>query len=199
MKNRIYILLILFAGMFVLQAGYLYADGPDTSEYKMKAAYIYKFMQFVQLPERKRADDRGKALKIVVVGVTDKDLLTQFRGVIGAKEVTQRKTIYRIVVEYVDIKQFEDKRRKPALDILFIKDTTKYDPRKLLEATVENNILTFGETKAFLEAGGIVNFVIVKNKLKFEINTGTAERTGIKIRSQLLKLAQKIIDKQIKP
>jgi len=180
--------------MFVLQAGYLYAGSSNASEYEMKAAYIYKIMQFVQLPEIKRIGDNGEELKLVNVGVTDKDVLVSFRKVIGGKEISQYKDNYKIAVKYVDVKHLADKNALTELDVLFFADTLKYDSREILRTSVKPNILTFGETKGFLESGGIVNFVIVKKKLKFEINKGMAEQAGIKMRSQLLKLAQKIVD-----
>jgi len=183
--------------MFVLQSGTLYAAGSDASEYELKAAYIYKIMQFVQLPEIKRTDDQGEALKVVHVGVTDKEVLVSFRKVIGGKEILQYKDKYKIAVTYVDVKHWADKNTPLDLDVLFITDTLKYDPPNILGISIKNNILTFGETKGFLDSGGIVNFVIVKKKLKFEINKGVAEQAGIKIRSQLLKLAQKVVDKEI--
>ena len=186
----------LFLCVCALQSGALYAGGVDASEYEMKAAYIYKIMQFVQLPETKRTDDQGEALKQVHVGVSDKEVLDSFRKVIGDKEILQHKDKYRIVVRYVDITQLTDQKAEPALDVLFIADTVKYDYREILRTSIKHNILTFGETKDFLDSGGIVNFVIVKKKLKFEINRGMAEQAGIKIRSQLLKLAQKVVDKK---
>ncbi len=182
----------LFMYLVVSQAGYVYATGLDASEYEMKAAYIYKILQFVQLPETKRADGR----KIVHVGVSDKDVLTTFSRVIGDKEILQHKEKYRIVVKYFDVTQLADEQARPTLDVLFFKNTSKYDSREILEASVKKGILTFGETEEFFESGGVVNFVIVKRKLKFEINKQMAEQAGIKIRSQLLRLAQKTIDKK---
>ncbi len=197
MKTNYYIFMLWAMCLLVLQAGTLYADSADASDVEMKAVYIYKIMQFVELPEPKWTNDKDETPRPLLVGVTDKDLLAHFRKVIGDKLVTQHKGKHRIVVNYVDVKQFEGKPGRPVLDVLFIKDTTQYDSRKLLSATVENNIMTFGETDGFLEAGGIVRFVVVDKKLRFEINTGSAKQAGIKIRSQLLRLANKIVDKKI--
>ena len=193
MKSKVHILVALVAGMSVLHTGNLYAEGPKTSEYRMKAAYIYNFIQFVQWPEAKKTDGEHEEIKKIRVGVTDKDLLTEFGAVIGNKEISRNDVVYRIVVEYVDVGQLQDRKDHLELDVLFIKSSTRYDAKKLPGATTENSILTFGETSEFLEAGGIVRFVIVKNKLKFEINVGAAERSGINIRSQLLKLAKKVV------
>ena len=65
---------------------------------------------------------------------------------------------------------------------------------KDLHASVEGkNILTVGETSKFLSEGGIINFVTHKNKVRFEINITAAKRADLKIRSQLLRLAKKVI------
>lgn len=195
MNNKNNMIVNLTVCMLALQGGTLYGASLDAGEYEMKAAYIYNIMQFVQLPEIKRTDDKGEALKIVHVGVSDKDILASVRKVIGDKEITQYKDKYKIQIRYVDVKQLTDKKSQPALDVLFITDTVKIDYRDILKTSIKRNILTFGETKGFLDVGGIVNFVIVKKKLKFEINKGMAEQAGIKFRSQLLKLAQKVVEK----
>ncbi len=200
MKSKVYILVILAAGMFASQAGILYANGPDTSECGMKAAYIYKCMQFIQLPEKNGTDDEGKDLKVIVVGITDKNLLNISRKVIGGKEIMQHKHKYKIMVEYVDVKQLLDKKTMSELDVLFFCHSgRRRRPPELLRSAINNSIVTFGETKGFVEAGGIVNFVVVKNRLRFEINTGAAEQADIRIRSQLSKLAIRVIDKKNNP
>ncbi len=56
-----------------------------------------------------------------------------------------------------------------------------------------NGVLTVSDTQGFLEDGGIVNFVIEDNKVRFDINLTASEKAGLKIRSQLLRLAKKVI------
>ncbi len=51
-------------------------------------------------------------------------------------------------------------------------------------------ILTVAESSNFCQSGGIVNFILVKNKVRFEINVDAAKRTGMKISSKLLKLSK---------
>jgi hypothetical protein len=52
-----------------------------------------------------------------------------------------------------------------------------------------HGVLTVGESNAFAVLGGIVNFVLVENKVRFEINRPVAEAAGLKLRAQLQKLA----------
>jgi hypothetical protein len=49
--------------------------------------------------------------------------------------------------------------------------------------------LTISEAPNLAEKGSAINFVILNNKLKFEINRNSIYKAGIKISAQLLKLA----------
>jgi hypothetical protein len=54
-------------------------------------------------------------------------------------------------------------------------------------------VLTVGDMNGFLESGGVINLIMENNKVHFEINISAAKRAGIAIRSQLLKLAKRVI------
>ena len=159
----------------------------------------YNIIKFVQLPEIRRAKDTHQKQKYLVVGVTHSHHVKAIRETIAGKEITTRTgQHYKIKVTYVGGQQLEDTNKMAELDILYVcEHTRKNTSPQLLRTAIENHVLVFGNTKDFLESGGIINFTIKKNKLKFEINTGTAEQAGIKIRSQLLKLADKVISKKI--
>ena len=57
-----------------------------------------------------------------------------------------------------------------------------------------HSVLTVGEQEGFAVRGGIVNLTKEKNKVRFEINLDAAKRAGLKMSSQLLKLAKVIHD-----
>jgi hypothetical protein len=51
-----------------------------------------------------------------------------------------------------------------------------------------------GDTDGFLESkGGIINFTLQDEKVRFEVDLGAARQANLKIRSQLLRLAQRVI------
>ena len=54
-------------------------------------------------------------------------------------------------------------------------------------------LLTVGEMDNFLEQGGIVNFVLKKKKVKFEINLDAAKQAKLLFKSTVLKLAKRVI------
>jgi hypothetical protein len=52
------------------------------------------------------------------------------------------------------------------------------------------SILTVGETEMFTRQGGIINFITVDNKVRYEINLDAARRADLDISSKLLRLAK---------
>lgn len=59
----------------------------------------------------------------------------------------------------------------------------------ILQKVKHKNILTISDSKGFAYRGVAINFIIVKGKRKFEINTDAIDRAGLRVSSQLLKLA----------
>jgi hypothetical protein len=64
---------------------------------------------------------------------------------------------------------------------------------RLIEQQIGSHIaagvLMVGESERFLALGGTVTFKTTEDKVRFEINVGTAEQGGLKISAQLQKLA----------
>jgi hypothetical protein len=54
-------------------------------------------------------------------------------------------------------------------------------------------VLTVGETAGFLDAGGMVCFLLEENRVRFAINLDAAEAARLKIGSRLLVLAQSVV------
>ncbi len=51
-------------------------------------------------------------------------------------------------------------------------------------------ILTIGDSPNFARRGGIINFILVDDKVRFEINVEAAKQANINISSRLLSLAK---------
>ena len=77
--------------------------------------------------------------------------------------------------------------------LLFICPSEKKNLSEIIDLVKDQGVLTVADTQEFLDTGGIVNFVIEDNKVRFEINLTASEKAGLKIRSQLLRLAKKVI------
>ena len=65
---------------------------------------------------------------------------------------------------------------------------------RLISEIKEQNVLTIGDTKGFLKAGGVINFVNRPGRVKFQINKSAADKAGVKISSALVGLADKVVE-----
>jgi hypothetical protein len=50
-------------------------------------------------------------------------------------------------------------------------------------------VLTVGETVRFLREGGMVRLFHEDNRVRFQIDAGTAHKAGLRVHAQLLSLA----------
>ena len=50
-------------------------------------------------------------------------------------------------------------------------------------------VLVFADFEGFARAGGVGNFVMVENRVRFEINNVAAREAGLKVSSRLLRVA----------
>jgi hypothetical protein len=71
---------------------------------------------------------------------------------------------------------------------------SEQDKAKNILKEIKEGVLTIGEINHFASSGGIINLVISKNRVSFEINTDASERAKLKISSHLLKLAKIVKD-----
>ena len=61
---------------------------------------------------------------------------------------------------------------------------------RILRACRSKPVLLMGEQPGFSAAGGTVTFYSEEQRILFEINQASAERAGLAVSSQLLKLAR---------
>ena len=54
--------------------------------------------------------------------------------------------------------------------------------------------MTVGNAPGFTRQGGIINFIMQDNRVRFEINPEAADRAGLRISSKLLQLATIVHD-----
>jgi hypothetical protein len=198
--KKVYILVII---LLLLPAASLSAQNQDDSsqnrEYKIKAAFLYNFIKFVDWPmERDVADDEN-----VVIGIIGKNPFGDAFEPIQNKKVKGNNTTIKYFQGFKELKQIEEDNSSKYENIveeiknchlLFICSSEKNNLVDILTLVKDHNILTVGETPKMLEKNGIINFVLEENKVRFEINLIAARESKLVIRSQLLRLAKNVID-----
>lgn len=73
--------------------------------------------------------------------------------------------------------------------IVFISDSEREKIDAILDALAGAKVLTVGESEGFAKRGGVIGFVVDKEQVRFEINTGAARQAGLMLDLRLLKLA----------
>jgi len=155
----------------------LHAQRSKPAEYEVKAAYLYNFGKFVEWPAKIKAAS-ADAFTVCVLG-QDPFGVTLDATIAG---------------ETIDGKSVVAKRiSKPqdALDcrILFISSSEESQLKQILATLDKTNILTVSDMLQFTRRGGMIQFILEENRVRFEVNLTTAQRAGLTLSSQLLKLA----------
>jgi hypothetical protein len=88
------------------------------------------------------------------------------------------------------IKRFKGVYGLDVCQVLFISSSEKHRLAQVIARLKHSSILTVGETEQFTRLGGIINFTVEGNKVRFEINVDAARRAGLKISSRLLQVAK---------
>lgn len=194
-KNVIY--LILIAWLYLVPfAQPVRGDDTTKQEYQIKAAFLFNFLKFVEWPKSKTQDSNEP----IIIGIIGKDVFQNAFENLKNKKIEGKKVI---LVRYKGISELEKNSKKhPQIDnirkshMLFICPSEKKHMKEIVESVKEHGILTIADTKDFLETGGIINLIMEEKKVRFEINIAAAKQSGITIRSQLLRLAKKVIKRE---
>jgi hypothetical protein len=167
------------AGIFIMVwASIVVAEEP--SEPQVKAAFVYNFTKFVQWPNHILPPGEPQ-LSLCVFGSDPlADALESLKG----KSASGRQLSVRRITGVEDAGRCQ---------IVYVGRSERDQARNILKG-IKAGILTIGDMNQFTSSGGIINFVIVENRVSFEINIDAAERSGLKISSQLLKLAKIVKD-----
>ena len=161
--------------------GLVLRAGDTTLEYQVKAAFLYNFARFADWPPETMA--RGNSIGICVMGRDPfgNALEPTFRG----KVINGRPFSVKRIPEGASFNECH---------ILFLGSPDSQSSPALLRTAGHAGILTIGETPGFIEAGGMIEFVLVENKVRFKINPDTTQRAHIRLSAQLLQLAWVVRD-----
>ena len=167
---------------FTVAAGALLAQGEAPLEYQVKAAFLYNFARFVEWPAGQPGEGGGP----IVACVFGKDPFgATLDQTLEGKTVNGRAIVARRATGLAELKRCQ---------IVFISASEKKRMAEILQSLASGGVLTVGETDHFGEHGGMVNFTREQNKVHLEINPEAAARAGLRISSQLLKLARVVRD-----
>ncbi len=171
--------LTVFTTIFVMVMSGLsrVANSQEADEYLVKAAFLYNFVKFIDWPSEAFKDNLSP-IKLYILG---KDPFGDALDTIKDKAVKGRK---------LTLKRIQGVDEVRGCHILFISPSERGNVQQIIQSVRNSPVLTISEMERFTQVGGMINFIIVENKVQFEINPEAAQQNRLKISSQLLKLAR---------
>lgn len=168
-------LLLLTLIWAVLAEGYAQAASP--TEYQIKAAFIYNFAKFVEWPPKAFPKPNSP----IIIGVLGENVFGQ-----DLAHTIRNKTIDQHPFEFL---WYHSIYEATNCQILFISRSEKKQLPQIIAVLHEDSILTVSEMDHFTESGGMINFVIQHDRVRFQINDANAKKASLKISSKLLELS----------
>jgi hypothetical protein len=150
-------------------------------EYIAKAAFIFNFTKFVEWEKTE-----ANAAPTFIIGVIGDSPIQQPLIDLAANKMVNNKKI----------EVLKCTAKSPGsckCQILFVPEsisTTEF--KNFISELTTKNVLIISERQGFLEQGSAINFLVIENRIKFEINIQSLNRSHLKASSQLLKLASTI-------
>jgi hypothetical protein len=183
MFRRLAILIIALSGS-LSWAPATFAQAPDSSdssEYLIKAGFIFNFAKFVEWPSNAFAQPDSA----IVIGILGTDPFgTIIDKIVQDKKIGTRGFVVKRLKWGTDLKELKECK------ILFVGASEKAHMDELVQVVRGLPILTVGETPGFADRGGVVRFVLEDNRVRFEVNVVAARQADLTISSRLLTLAR---------
>ena len=163
---------------FALPGSAQTASSSASAEYLIKAGFTYNFAKLMQWP----ANAFPQTDSPIVIGILGTD---PFGGtldtVLAGKKVNSRGFVVKHLKWGLDLKE---------CNILFVSSSEAGHLDEIFHIIKGLPILTIGQMPDFARRGGIINFILEDDKVRFEVNVEAAKQADINISSRLLTLAK---------
>jgi hypothetical protein len=149
--------------------------GYKPSEYEVKAAFLFNFGKFVRWP----ADAaRDSTFNICVLG----------RDPFGRKldTVTQGE---RVDGKSFTVSRISSPAEATACRIVFISASEERHLASILQSLSKHPILTVSDISGFASHGGMIEFIVDGDRVRFDVNMTASQSADLKLSSELLRVA----------
>lgn len=161
--------------------------GSGSTEYRVKAAYLYNFIRFTSWP-----DDKDAPYKPVIIGIVGKSPFGPNAFASVENKPLPGSGRFLVVKQYG---AYKAGMRFSECSVLFI----CWSERRHFQEIIGNcggRILTVGDSPGFAEKGGMLNLVIKDGKVRWEINAGAVSRSELQVSSQIYQSAIRVIKEE---
>ena len=178
------LLLLLLPALFAARAAAQGLEPADDVARQIKAAYLYKFASYVEWPRGVFARDDSP----VVIGVIgDEPLAAELSRMVVGKTINGRRLVVR-----------ELQRDAPlaGVHVLFVGHARGKLLATTLAATRGQPLLVVSDSHEAHALGSMINFVMVDQRLRFEVALKPATDNGLKLSALMLTAAYRVTQEE---
>ena len=173
MRIKKIILFFLTGMLLVVNSAFYRPAQTDEEEYSLKAAFLYRFTDYVDW-----GINNDQNFTIAVLG--ESEITTPLNEIARNKKVKD-KSMY--------IKEYKDINEAGSCQVVFVSKNYTGNIESVISKVGDKPVLIITEQPGACEKGADINFFVLENKLKFEINQKAVAKAGLRISSQLLQHA----------
>jgi YfiR/HmsC-like len=148
------------------------------SKYQVKAAFLLNFTRFVEWPAAAFAN-RNAPFQICILG--EDPFGDALDRVIEGESAGSRK---------LKVRRIQQPPSPKTCQVLFVSRAEK-NVQQVVNG-LGPGVLTVGETDGFLQAGGMIAFVLEENRVRFDINYRAAVKASLTLSARLLGVARSV-------
>lgn len=168
---------ILVFGLTALLFQTAGARADSLAEYGVKAGFVYNFAKFVEWPSSVFAV-AAAPLRLCVLGQSPLD---------GKLQMLAQRQAQGRPIEITDNPSTQD---WSSCQMLYL-GADQASRLKALQVTLaQAPVLTISDIPNFAEKGGMIELYIEEGRVRFAINLTIAQRTGLKLNAQILRMAK---------
>ncbi len=154
-------------------------DAP-ASESTVKAAFLYKFLSYIEWPV---TAFEGPASPLVMGVLGADQMADELADLVQGRTVAGRR---------VQVRKLHDRSAVQGVHLLFIGTLSRERTVQAIREAKAGGTVTVSEAPAGLELGSVINFLLVDDRVRFEISRDAAEETHVTISSRLLGVAYRV-------
>ena len=151
------------------------------SQYEIESAYLFNFGKFVR-PAREVAPANRATFDICIVG---QDTLGHTLDAIASNE--------RLDGRAVRIRRMKSVPDSPSCDVVYFSASEDGRIGRDLSVFEGSETLTVSDAPDFLKNGGMIQFVLISNHVRFAINLDPVRQNHLVLSSELLRVASSIV------
>lgn len=148
------------------------------SEDAVKAAYLYRFAGYVKWP---RKQPQHAPFTIDVIG--DGSVAGVLRRLLPDHPINGKIARVRVIRRIEDLGDAQ---------MLYIGDEYRGDIHAAIASIASRPVLVVTDEERGLDDGGVINFVEVDQRVRFEVSLTAAGHAGLEISSELLSVAARV-------